>query len=359
MQEGIAKINSIPGSSDLNDFKNVGLYVCFTSDSAQTILNTPTQYAFTLMVIHSTINDTAVIQLVWPYTDLHIYYRGYNGKDWGDWHTISNISDITASNFSGVLPIEKGGTGNIYGHPYGCFDDAYVDRGGTAIETVGPVIKNTAKGNNLVAATGVYANRYCVRAYIGVGEYTYNLENNIAIQQNAADKSIIGTYKGREIATLTDYATTSKAGLVKPGTGLQVSDDGTLSLDKNYGASYGIIWGIQIDDTQDPPTLKVRATHNETAKNMSVPLDHFKLLIIQDANETVAKNITLSGLSVDGRDIITASFSAGSTIVTPQDYSALCAAVYTYYGRDSSVFGIPVTLPASGIIKNLNSVSYP
>ena len=242
MQEGIAKRNDIPDSSDLNDFKAVGLYVCATTAGARTILNAPSQYAFTLVVIPSGINRSAVIQLFWAYTYFNIYYRLYNGDSWEEWHTISNISDIAADNFSGILPVEKGGTGSSTG--------LFVHRvSGSNTVAYGRSLvqeKFSEYQPNAYADIGVYSgSEPRIQAYIGVGDDPYSVYNNIAINQYA-DGTIIGTYKYHEIATLEDYATTSKAGLVKPGAGLQVSDDGTLSVTGSSGYYHiHIIYGVK------------------------------------------------------------------------------------------------------------------
>ena len=182
---------------DFDLYKIPGVYMISTTSEMKHSPAQGVNIFGTLFVIKS---PNYFAQILTLNNSLGSFYRtGYNEEYEPNWIPI----DSTASNFSGVLPIEKGGTGNgrgsIYHHlPSGAGGGAYVRQ-----------IINENSGAK--AATGVFANSSGLSsAYLGVGDEPYQSANNIEIRTNA-DGSIVGQYKGREIATTPSVISTQLA----------------------------------------------------------------------------------------------------------------------------------------------------
>ena len=130
-----------------------------------------------------------------------LYVRRSNSDtDFTNWIKLAEINDIAASNFTGVLPIEKGGTGN---------NDGMI-----------PV----RHGNEIrFDIDGSESNRYLEIGY-RTGWKTYAFRDGTGA--NGA-KIICGPITSPSIPTI---ATSTTPGLVKPGTNCSVGSDGTLNV---------------------------------------------------------------------------------------------------------------------------------
>lgn len=166
----------------------------------------------------------------------------------------AEISDITASNFSGVLPVKKGGTNSqglfsdatpfpltnfrtAFGQPLvGSFMAPVRVQGSDAWENYSSGLAFGAGDTNgyiCISYTDVYP-----RVIVGGG----NNENITWYKRLAFSDQI------------PSIATSSKAGLIKPGTGCEVTSDGTLNVTASGGiseipvASATTLGGVKVGD---------------------------------------------------------------------------------------------------------------
>lgn len=102
---GLSGGTEIPANANLNDYITVGNYYCAASINAPTLVNCPTNHAFTLKVINSTgIGYPA--QILRVYLSDETYYRHYDPSTftWSDW-----VKSATETDLANYLPL-RGGT---------------------------------------------------------------------------------------------------------------------------------------------------------------------------------------------------------------------------------------------------------
>lgn len=86
--------NTIQKNTDLNNIINPGTYKCLSNIIAQSLQNTPTQYAFTLFVT-SGINANSLTQVLIPYNQFTIYIRKQYSNNFSDWFKLVTDYDLT------------------------------------------------------------------------------------------------------------------------------------------------------------------------------------------------------------------------------------------------------------------------
>lgn len=175
---------------------------------------------------------------------------GYNSVT--QWSKSVAFIDSNIADFSGVLPIEKGGTGSSTG-----LSNAMLKSSGGIIDEDWNNLFTKKQNAIYTIATWSFEkpNAVPVNAFFGTlfnyydegMDYGYQLAVNVGgylYLREWHDGTIFGEW--RQIITSKDVATTAAAGLVKPGAGLQVSEDGTLSVTGSSGDYHiHIIYGVK------------------------------------------------------------------------------------------------------------------
>ena len=120
-------VGAIPSGADLNTYMVAGEYSVESNAIAASLVNRPCDLTGKLIVGSAAKDEVSVTiaastycymyQMYMAYDLSAIYMRRmYTGSTAGtasfsSWKRLAFMSDITASNFSGTLPIDKGGTG--------------------------------------------------------------------------------------------------------------------------------------------------------------------------------------------------------------------------------------------------------
>lgn len=97
---------------DLNNYTTEGFYTCGASETAKTLLNCPTEYAFGLTVIKTT-GSTGRQQRLTVYlkTQPRTYFRNCYEGEWSEWYKeYSTFDKPSLTDCTGMLAVEKGGT---------------------------------------------------------------------------------------------------------------------------------------------------------------------------------------------------------------------------------------------------------
>ena len=158
-------------------------------------------------------NDAATVESSIEWIKLE---RGNKATDWSP---APEDLETTADNFEGVLPVEKGGTGSSIG-PKFILDQSPELAEGRVIQIYMDYAGDPR--NRFAAAT----KKYIVCSYNYKGKIYYG---SVWITDFKKILEIIP-------------ATSTTAGLVKPGTGLSVTDDGTLNVTGGSGGGGGSIY---------------------------------------------------------------------------------------------------------------------
>ena len=85
------QVSEIPANANLNNYKNAGFYGCRLSATAETVSNTPTTVAFSLVVLNAG-NESIVTQLLSEFNTpagSKLYIRRCYNNSWGGWHPIA------------------------------------------------------------------------------------------------------------------------------------------------------------------------------------------------------------------------------------------------------------------------------
>ncbi|OTO13793.1 hypothetical protein A5882_002215 [Enterococcus sp. 4E1_DIV0656] len=93
------QVDEIPANSNLNNFKSAGFYGCRLSATAGTISNTPSNVAFSMVVINAG-NDSIVTQILSEFNipaGSKIYIRRCYNNSWGNWFPIATADGTLQS----------------------------------------------------------------------------------------------------------------------------------------------------------------------------------------------------------------------------------------------------------------------
>nr|WP_216696206.1 pyocin knob domain-containing protein [Enterococcus innesii] len=93
------QVDEIPANSNLNNFKSAGFYGCRLSATAGTISNTPSNVAFSMVVINAG-NDSIVTQILSEFNipaGSRIYIRRCYNNSWGNWFPIATADGTLQS----------------------------------------------------------------------------------------------------------------------------------------------------------------------------------------------------------------------------------------------------------------------
>lgn len=104
---GLSGGTAIPENADLNNYFVIGNYYCASNAIVPTLVNCPTNYAFTLKVINSTgISYPAQILRVYTSGEIYYRYRTSSTSTWSKW-----VRYATETDLANYLPL-TGGTLN-------------------------------------------------------------------------------------------------------------------------------------------------------------------------------------------------------------------------------------------------------
>ena len=228
-------------SSDWNDYVVPGIYGVVR---AMVYPNAPNAYNYGTLVVMDSLPENiadAVLQIYIPLykgvgdvtTTPSIFTRYYWASNWTDWREYAGAYTPTAENFEGVLPVAKGGTGTTDVRTSQSMDpNAF--RSQVGINYNDGHFLNIAYNDGL---TNEYSRRYdavlrVCAADIG-GYITFNPFSKI-MNVGGSGGNVINWHE--QLAFKSDIptlATSTTAGLVKPGTGLSITNDGTLSISQD------------------------------------------------------------------------------------------------------------------------------
>ncbi|MGM7316029.1 pyocin knob domain-containing protein [Enterococcus casseliflavus] len=93
------QVDEIPANSNLNNFKSAGFYGCRLSATAGTISNTPSNVAFSMVVINAG-NDSIVTQILSEFNipaGSKVYIRRCYNNSWGSWFPIATADGTLQS----------------------------------------------------------------------------------------------------------------------------------------------------------------------------------------------------------------------------------------------------------------------
>lgn len=93
------QVSEIPANANLNNYKNAGFYGCRLSATAETVSNTPTTVAFSLVVLNAG-NESIVTQLLSEFNTpagSKLYIRRCYNNSWGGWHPIATADGTLQS----------------------------------------------------------------------------------------------------------------------------------------------------------------------------------------------------------------------------------------------------------------------
>lgn len=88
----------IPANADLNDYRTPGVYNCKTNADAESLINSPTEIAFSLQVYRTTVNGYRQVVMPYQATDTaentnRVWTRASYNADWGSWCQILTSLD--------------------------------------------------------------------------------------------------------------------------------------------------------------------------------------------------------------------------------------------------------------------------
>lgn len=88
----------IPANSDLNDYRTPGVYNCKTNADAESLINSPTEVAFSLQVYRTTVNGYRQVVMPCQVTDTaentnRVWTRASYNANWGSWCQILTSLD--------------------------------------------------------------------------------------------------------------------------------------------------------------------------------------------------------------------------------------------------------------------------
>ena len=339
----ISNAFSILESTDLNTLTEVGFYKCGLDATVETLKNMPAEvsHAFSMAVLDINAENHCVAQIISEYgpTENNIYIRDYfTHYEWSQWRKVSKITDIGPDNFNGILPIEKGGTGNAtpfanttplpsnitgstgvktefargdHVHPFSDLEviskssiSAYADlndfyKNGFYMLHDLSTFKNAPQDvpydfgmlmvfntdadygekyvQQIIALNAGYSKFIWTRTANGPSyeaNYVWSPWVRIATTGDITASNFSGILPiekgGTGSTTGIPIATTTTAGLIKPGKGLQISDDGaldvadalechTLAVEDTIIASYATIDNLTVYNIniQEPLTVDV------------------------------------------------------------------------------------------------------
>ena len=267
-------------------------------------INQPTESAFIMPANHSVGSDNWDLfapGVKFGVGNVHGYimvsHTGPNVKIGGGYNSVTQWSksvafiDSNIADFSGVLPVEKGGTGSSTG------------LSNAMLKSSGGIVKEDwnnlfTKKQNAIYTIATWSfeqkNAPPVDPFFGTlfnyydegMNYGYQLAVNVGgylYLREWHDDTIYTPW--REIITSKNVATSTTAGLVKPGAGLQVSEDGTLSV--SAGASH--LWlPCQATFDRSKKSITIYSINNQTGLFMETEVT---------ATQNVPKNITLYSIA--------------------------------------------------------------
>ena len=376
MQPGIGNPIKIPENSDLNDYKDAGAYYCYGDITAGTIKNSPLgANSFSLLVVENHANE-GLSQIVISYRlsakSFIRNYESYGG--WGSWEQYAYLSSLNASNFTGVLPVEKGGTGSSTGA-------ATSSKIGLIKPGTGLAVTNDGTLNVTASAVGPKGDKGDTGPQGPAG-----VSPTATVSKSGSVATItIKDANGTTTATVSDGATgpqgpqglTGPAGPtniasktilggIKVGSGLSATTDGTLSVAK---ATNSVIGGVKVGTGNGlaiSAAGELMATQAGTAQRGSVIIgDNINVvpttgkISVPDASTTTKGVVKVgSGLTIDSNGALSVSDSGG----TVGSYPAFVVAVQ-YLSSSQVPNGPGVMIYAYGVngqavsrqITNLNS----